>query len=178
MSLPFKTHSSLKEFLDQKVAEYNTPCFIKNDPVSVPHLFTLKQDIEISAFLSATISWGNRKSIVANAMRIVSMMGDSPYQFLMEAKPVEFKPFLDFVHRTFNGDDCLFFLTSLQNIYRDHLSLEPLFHSMSEHGAAHGISRFREVFLSTDHLKRSEKHLANPYMGSAAKRINILIRII
>jgi len=173
---PHRTNAEIKAFLDQKFLQYNSPGFIADDPVSVPHQFTLKQDIEISGFLAATISWGNRKSIVGNARRLIQMMDDSPYDFLSNAKQADFKPFLRFVHRTFNGDDCLFFLTSLQQIYRQYDSLEPLFGSMNESGAAHAISRFRKTFLETEHLPRSEKHISDPTAGSAAKRINMFLR--
>ena len=173
---PHRTNADVKALLDQKFLQYNTPGFIAGDPVSVPRQFTLKQDIEIAGFLAATISWGNRKSIVGNASRLVQMMGRSPYDFIRHAKPGDFKPFLRFVHRTFNGDDCLFFLTSLKAIYRQYDSLEPLFGTMNELGAAHAISRFRNIFLETDHLPRSQKHLSDPMAGSAAKRINMFLR--
>jgi uncharacterized protein (TIGR02757 family) len=169
-------NAELYSLLEAKYSQYNRPAFIDPDPVSVPHRFTLKQDIEISGFLTATIAWGNRKSIIANAHRLVQMMGGSPYDFLLNAKPEEFKPFLSFVHRTFNGDDCLFFLTSLQHLYKDHDGLEPLFSTMNEMGAAHAITGFRNTFLSTIHLRRSEKHVADPLQGSAAKRINMFLR--
>ena len=162
--------------LDQKVLQYNVPGFIADDPISIPHRFIAKQDIEIAGFLTATISWGNRRSIVSNAQRLVGMMGGSPYDFLLHAKSEDFKPFLRFVHRTFNGNDCVFFLTSLKHIYSQYHSLEPLFGTMDERGAAHAISVFREVFLSTAHLPRSEKHIADPLNGSAAKRINMFLR--
>ena len=170
------TKKELFSLLEEKYREYDKVTFIEPDPINVPHQFTLKQDIEIAGFLSATISWGNRTAIVGNARRLVRMMDNAPYDFLLQARPADFKPFLRFVHRTFNGDDCLFFLTSLQNIYKQHHSLEPLFITMNEQGAAHAISRFRDIFLSTEHLKRSEKHLANPLAGSAAKRINMFLR--
>ncbi len=170
------TKAELFALLEEKYHQYNHTSFIESDPVSVPHMFTRKQDIEISAFLSATIAWGNRKSIVTNAHRLVKLMGTSPYEFLVNAKPEDFKPFLLFVHRTFNGDDCLFFLTSLQQIYRAHQSLEHLFNTLNDHGAAHAINRFREKFLETEHLSRSEKHIANPLTGSSAKRLNMFLR--
>ncbi|MEI7500174.1 MAG: TIGR02757 family protein [Bacteroidota bacterium] len=170
------TKEELFSLLEEKYKQYNNPAFIKDDPVSIPHQFTKKQDIEIAGFLSATIAWGNRKSIVANARRLIQMMDGSPYDFLVQAEPQDFKPFLRFVHRTFNGDDSLFFLTSLQHIYRNYQSMESLFDTLNELGAAHAISRFREVFLSTEHLKRSEKHIANPLAGSSAKRINMFLR--
>ena len=170
------TNTELFSFLEEKCIEYNQPAFIESDPISVPHQFNKKQDIEIAGFLTATISWGNRKSIVANGRRMMEIMDDSPYDFLCNAGPKDFNPFLRFIHRTFNGDDSLFFLTSLKNIYRQYQSLEQLFGTMNEHGTAYAISRFREIFLSTGHLDRSEKHIANPLAGSAAKRINMFLR--
>ena len=170
------TIMDLFSFLEEKYNQYNQPSFIESDPISVPHRFTLKQDIEIAGFLSATIAWGNRKSIVSNASRLIGMMGNSPYDFLLNAHSCDFKPFLKFAHRTFNGDDCLFFITSLQSIYRQYHSLEPLFSTLNDHGAAHAISSFRATFLEVDHLSRSEKHLSNPMAGSATKRINMFLR--
>ena len=170
------TIMDLFSFLEEKYYQYNQPSFIESDPISVPHRFTLKQDIEIAGFLSATIAWGNRKSIVSNASRLIGMMGNSPYDFLLNAKSCEFKPFLKFAHRTFNGDDCLFFITSLQRIYRQYHSLEPLFSTLNDNGAAHSISSFRATFLAVDHLPRSEKHISNPIAGSATKRINMFLR--
>ncbi|MDP1621943.1 MAG: TIGR02757 family protein [Bacteroidales bacterium] len=170
------TKAELFDILEAKYTYYNQPAFIPPDPIVIPHQFLRKQDIEISGFLSATIAWGNRKSIVGNARRLVQWMDNSPYDFLLCAKPQDFKPFLHFVHRTFNGDDCLFFLTALQRIYIKYQGLEPLFSELNEKGPAIAINGFREVFLSTDHLKRSEKHIANPLAGSAGKRINMFLR--
>jgi uncharacterized protein (TIGR02757 family) len=170
------TKAELFAILEEKYLLYNRPAFIESDPIAVPHQFILKQDIEISGFLSATIAWGNRKSILRNARMLVRMMDGSPYDFLLHAKPEDLRPFLRFVHRTFNGCDCLFFLASLQHIYRTHGSLEPLFGTMNELGAAHAINRFRRSFLETEHLQRSEKHLSDPLSGSASKRLNMFLR--
>ncbi len=167
---------NLKEFLDHQVEKFNSSDFISDDPISIPHRFLKKQDIEIAGFLTATLAWGNRKSILSSAGRLMGTMNNAPYDFIVNAKPADFKPFLKFVHRTFNGDDCLYFLSALQNIYREYSSLEPLFYFMNPNGAAHGIHQFREAFLQTEHLKRSEKHLADPLAGSAAKRINMFLR--
>ena len=172
----FASVLELKQFLDQSVLKFNTPGFIPADPVSIPHRYSRKEDNEIAGFLTATIAWGNRKSILASAGRMLALMDHTPYDFLSNASPKDFKPALQFVHRTFNGEDCLFFLTSLRNIYREYGSLEPLFGTFGEHGAAHGINGFRTLFLKTAHLPRSRKHLADPFAGSAAKRINMFLR--
>jgi uncharacterized protein (TIGR02757 family) len=170
------TKAELFALLETRYHFFNQPEFIKSDPVALPRQFTLRQDIEIAGFITATIAWGNRTSILANARILMKMMDNAPYDFIVNAVQKDFSPFLRFVHRTFNGDDCLFFLTSLQNIYRQYESLEPLFSTLNEHGAALAISRFRDIFLTTAHLKRSEKHIANPLAGSAAKRINMFLR--
>src|ERR1039457_4564697 len=121
------TSAELKEFLDQKFLEFNTPRFIDKDPISVPHQFTKKEDIEISGFLAAAISWGNRASIVKDSNRLMSIMDYSPYEFILQAADSDLNSFKSFYHRTFNGDDCIFFIHSLANIYRDHGGLENCF---------------------------------------------------
>ena len=166
----------LKWYLDQKASFYNHPSFIDSDPISVPHRFSRREDIEISGFLTATIAWGNRKSIIANGLRLTGLMEGEPFQFLMNARQAELKPFSSFVHRTFNGDDCLFFIHSLQIIYREYGSLEPLFDGFREQGAAVAIHRFREYFFRAIHMPRTRKHVADPLSGSSAKRINMFLR--
>jgi uncharacterized protein (TIGR02757 family) len=163
-------------FLEEQYLRFNNPSFIAADPISVPHHFTDRKDIEIAGFLTATIAWGNRKSIVGNARRLMQLMDNEPGEFLLRAKPGDLRPFLGFVHRTFNGEDCLFFITALQRIFRESGSLESLFAGFDERGAAAAIGRFRDRFLQTPHLTRSEKHLANPAAGSSAKRINMFLR--
>ncbi len=163
----------LKGFLEFKYRQYNTPEFIENDPVSIPHLFTKKEDIEISGFLSATIAWGLRKTIINNALKLLELMGNEPYYFIINASEREFSTFTKFVHRTFNGTDCLYFLTSLQNIYKNHGGMEKCF---TANNIKDGIIRFRNIFFELPHPARTEKHVANPAAGACAKRINMFLR--
>ena len=104
------THSELKEFLDEKVVLYNNPTFIESDPIQIPHQFSLKEDIEIAGFLAATIAWGNRKMIIKNASKMVELMGNSPYDFVMNHKEHHLYNFDGFVHRTFNSIDFQYFI--------------------------------------------------------------------
>jgi uncharacterized protein (TIGR02757 family) len=142
--------------------------------VSVPRRFTHKEDIEISAFLTATISWGLRKTILQNALSLMKMMDMAPREFIPSFGESDLKPFSRFVHRTFNGGDCIFFLRSLQNIYISHGGLEACFGSGS--GAGARISSFRKIFLELPHSQRQEKHLADPDRGASCKRINMFLR--
>lgn len=166
-------------FLDKQCKRFNRPEFIESDPVSIPHLFSGKEDIEISGFLAATIAWGQRVCIVRNARRLLALMDNSPYSFILHAKPSDLREVQGFVHRTFNGDDLLFFIEALRNIYTEHGGLEAVFtegfHN-GEQSAYRAINHFREIFLGTEHLKRSEKHIAYPGGGSSAKRINMYLR--
>ena len=79
------TDNQLKSLLDKKTEEYNNFEFITTDPIQIPHRFTKKEDIEIAGFLTATIAWGQRKSIIKNASRLMAMMDNSPYEFVTNA---------------------------------------------------------------------------------------------
>ncbi|MCW3075950.1 MAG: hypothetical protein JWO32_559, partial [Bacteroidetes bacterium] len=122
-----KSTFEIKEFLDESYLKYNNINFIANDPVCIPHQFSKKEDIEIAGFLAATIAWGNRKSIVNNANKLMALMDHEPYAFVINHSKKELKHFEAFVHRTFNGTDCVFFIESLKNIYRNHKGLEEAF---------------------------------------------------
>lgn len=164
--------SEIKSFLDQKVEEYNNHSFVGDDPISIPHKFSKKEDIEIIGFLMATIAWGNRKSIISNGYKLVELMNNEPYSFTLGYDGELLNS--TFVHRTFNAVDLDFFIRSLQNIYTKQGGLEAVFNK--DLTAKERINHFREIFLATPHDTRSEKHIANPEKGSSAKRINMFLR--
>ncbi len=167
----------LKAFLDEKASFYEHPNFIDDDPIQIPHLFTLKEDTEIAAFLTATISWGNRKSIIKNATRMMALLDNSPYDFVANHEESDLESLKSFVHRTFNGNDLVQFVKSLNNIYTNHRGLEQLF-SASENGKTvqDRIHNFKNIFFDIPHLERTKKHVSDPHKGSAAKRINMFLR--
>ena len=114
----------LKEFLDAKVIQYNNPKFLESDPIQIPHLFSKKEDIEIAAFLTATISWGNRKMIIRNASKMMQLLDNSPHDFVINHQKKDLESLDGFVHRTFNSIDLQQFITSLKHIYSNHKGLE------------------------------------------------------
>jgi uncharacterized protein (TIGR02757 family) len=165
----------LKEYLDFKVEEYNSPKFIDSDPIQLPHRFTKKEDIEIVSFLVSTIAWGNRTSIIKSGENLLNIMGNSPHDFIQNYSEKQAKH-LKFVHRTFNSNDLDFFFRSLRNIYKNG-DLEKIFKTHNTIFGSQGrIINFRNTFLETHHEPRSEKHISNPYKNSAAKRLNMLLR--
>ncbi len=169
--------SEIKEFLDEKVELYNNPKFIESDPIQIPHLFTLKEDIEISGFLSATISWGNRKMIIKNSHKMLQIMGNSPYDFVMSHNDNNLEKFDNFVHRTFNNIDFSTFIIALKNIYENHNGLENIFFKNQEIDSLQkSISEFKKVFFEINHESRTQKHVSDPLNNSAAKRINMFLR--
>ncbi|MFT6503062.1 MAG: hypothetical protein ACJASQ_003194 [Crocinitomicaceae bacterium] len=168
------TTLELKEYLDFKTEQYNTPLFIESDPIQLPHRFSKKEDIEIVAFLVSTIAWGKREMIIKNGERLIEIMGGTPHDFILNYTANE--P-IEFVHRTFNSIDLDFFFRSLQNIYMNHGGMENAFQPHAEYPGAQGrIISFRNLFLTTEHEQRSEKHISNPAKNSAAKRINMFLR--
>lgn len=169
--------SELKEFLDVKVETYNNPKFIDSDPIQIPHKFSLKEDIEIAGFLTATIAWGNRKSIINNANRLMTLIDCAPYDFVMNHDDSDLEKLKPFVHRTFNGDDCIQFIKSLKHIYDTHNGLESIFANYSDTKSMQSaISKFKSIFFAIEHLQRTQKHVSDPLKNSAAKRINMFLR--
>ena len=168
--------SELKSFLDEKVDFYNRPDFIESDPIQIPHRFSIKEDIEIAGFLSATIAWGNRKMIINNASKMMDLMGNSPYDFVMSHSSEQLEGFDKFVHRTFNSTDFKTFITGLQHIYTNHNGLEALFVKVENNSLQKNISDFKKIFFEVEHLQRTQKHISDPLNNSAAKRINMFLR--
>jgi uncharacterized protein (TIGR02757 family) len=167
----------LKAFLDEKVTLYNKPDFIESDPIQIPHLFACKEDIEIAGFLAATIAWGNRKMIISNAKKMMELMGNSPYDFIMSYQEHQLERFATFVHRTFNGVDFTSFIKSLRHVYSNHGGLEAVFTKHAEAESIQiAITEFKKVFFSIEHQARTQKHVSDPMSGSAAKRINMFLR--
>ena len=167
----------IKEFLDYKSEKYNNPSFIQEDPIQIPHLFQKKEDIEISGFLTATIAWGNRKSIIKSSKKIVEIFEYKPYDFIMNHNDSDLKKLESFKHRTFNGYDLIQFVKSIKNIYLNHDGLETVFaKNILQERMHNSIHEFKKKFFEIDHLKRTKKHISDPFKGSAAKRINMFLR--
>ncbi len=175
LSNPLFSFEELKDFLDFKATQYENPEFITTDPIQIPKRFHRKEDIEIVAFLIATICWGSRKSIINSGNKLLNILGECPYDFIMNyQKPSN----IQFVHRTFNVVDLDFFFRSLQFIYTNFIDLENCF-ALKENQFPklfNRINNFRDHFMIVHHDKRSHKHIANPMSGSACKRIVMFLR--
>jgi uncharacterized protein (TIGR02757 family) len=172
------TKNDLKRFLDEKYLEYNQPFFIENDPISIPHQFEKKEDIEIAGFFTSTIAWGNRASIIKNSERLIKEMGYYPYEFIMNSSEKDFLAFRNFVHRTFNGIDTVFFLQSFQHIYKERGGLEPVFSEgyQNEGTLTGAIQYFRKIFFEIPHEQRTEKHIADLSKNASGKRLCMFLR--
>ncbi|OJX91611.1 MAG: TIGR02757 family protein [Paludibacter sp. 47-17] len=173
-----ETDSVLFELLEDQYRRYNVPSYIDDDPIQVPHLFGRKEDIEIASFLTASIAWGQRKTIIKHALELMSLMDYQPYEFIRSAGMHDLALFDRFVHRTFNGADCRFFVESLRHMYEYYGGLEAVFTKGFQRDSSiySALSYFREVFLTTSHEHRSEKHVSSVQTGSAAKRLNMMLR--
>jgi uncharacterized protein (TIGR02757 family) len=170
-------NSDLKEFLDEKVNKYNNTSFIESDPISIPHSYTGKEDIEISGFLAATISWGNRKTILRNANRMMELLDDSPYDFIINSDDQDLESIEGFVHRTFNSLDLIYFLKALKHIYRTKGGLERIFtENKTGDSLQPAIHKLNNIFFEIPHKQRTERHLSDPFKGSASKKINMFLR--
>ncbi len=171
---------SLKSFLDKKVEQFNQPFFIKNDPVSIPHLFSKKQDIEIAGFFVATFAWGNRTTIIQKSKELMQLMDMSPYDFCLNHDLEGLKRLSGFKHRTFNTTDLLYFIEFLKWHYSTHDSLEMAFTKWIKRTDAtveNALIGFHHYFFSLEHVPaRTKKHVATPERNSSCKRLNMFLR--
>ncbi len=180
----------LKAFLDFKVAQYNQPGFITNDPISIPHLFTKKQDIEIMGFWAATLAWGQRVTIINKCKELIQLMDGAPYDFIINHEEPDLKKLLNFKHRTFNDIDTLYFISFFRYHYERNESLESAFisptvilsdseGSVSQHtsNVEAALNHFRSYFFSLpDYPHRTKKHVSSPSQKSTCKRLNMFLR--
>ena len=169
--------AEIKAFLDEKAAQYESLDFISADPIQIPHSFTKKEDIEISGFLAATIAWGNRKSIITNAQKMMGLMDNAPHDFVLHHQEKDLKRFEGFVHRTFNDEDMSYFVRALKHIYTQHHGLEAVFAQATQKTDLQtAIHHFKQLFFSLSHPSRTQKHVSDPLKGSAAKHLNMYLR--
>jgi uncharacterized protein (TIGR02757 family) len=173
----------IKTFLDAKVIQYNRPEFIPNDPVSIPHLFTKKQDIEIMGLWAAVLAWGQRVTIINKCHELIKLMDGAPHDFIVNHQETDLKKLLNFKHRTFNDVDTLYFISFFRNHYSTHQSLESAFNPPRPlKGELNGIvenslNYFRSYFFSfPDYPPRTKKHISSPSQKSTCKRLNMFLR--
>ena len=171
---------ALKQFLNNKVVQYECPSFIDSDPVSIPHLFSRIQDIEIAGFFAAIFSWGNRTTIIAKSKSLMHLMDMSPYDFIVSHRASDLKRLIDFRHRTFNPTDLLYFVSFLHYHYRDNQSLSTAFTkhmSRSDTDITNGLNGFYSYFFSLPEVpQRTYKHIAAPFKKATCKRLNMFLR--
>ena len=180
-----RDNKKLIDFLNAKAAQYEQPAFIKDDPISIPHRFTKKQDIEIAGFFAAILAWGNRKSIISSCDRLLNLMDNAPYDFILNFEENDLAPFMGFVHRTFNSTDLFHFLDFLKYHYATmrQSSIETAFSKHLEHDDENvetALIGFRNYFLDhklfENYPERTRKHIATPAKKSACKRLNMFLR--
>jgi uncharacterized protein (TIGR02757 family) len=171
---------SLKEFLDRKTIEYNQPYFIEHDPVSVPHMFNKKPDIEIAGFFAAIFAWGNRTTIIMKSKELMQLMDMDPHRFIIQHTDNDLKKLLSFKHRTFNTTDLLYFISFLRHHYSMHNSLELAFAkwmNKSDTDIENALIGFYDYFFSLeDAPARTKKHIATPIRRSTCKRLSMFLR--
>ena len=170
-------NSALKTLLDEAYDRFARPRFIQDDPIQVPRAFSRREDAEVIGFLTATIAWGQRKTIIANAWKLARLMEERPFDFVMNADAADLKHVSGFVHRTFNGEDLRHFVRGLRHVYANHGGIEQAFldhDAIGDMGLA--IARYKQRFFEPGHQPRTRKHVADPSKGSNAKRINMYLR--
>lgn len=156
---------------------YNSRDFIENDPVSIPHQYSIPQDIEIAAFWVAMLSWGQRVTIINKARELMNLMDNAPYDFIVNHGERDRRAFLAFKHRTFQPDDTIYFLHFLQRFYKEHSSLEEAFCFKIANNVRESLIHFHNLFFNDPvAMQRTRKHVSTPARNSSCKRLNMFLR--
>jgi uncharacterized protein (TIGR02757 family) len=173
---------AIKQLLDQKVKQYNHIDFIEKDPISIPHLYTKQQDIEIAAFFAAIFAWGNRITIIQKSKELLERMDNAPFEFCTQHQAKDLKKLVGFAHRTFNDTDLLYCIAFFKQHYSTQKSLETAFFKDQKTGKSlktveAGLINFKNYFFSLEDAPyRTKKHIASPENGSTCKRLNMFLR--
>lgn len=166
----------LQKLLDEKLRLYNCPDFISTDPISIPHRFSLQQDIEIAGFFAAIFAWGNRTTILNKCNDLLNRMDAAPFAFIQQHQAVDLKRFLSFKHRTFQPTDILYCIEFLKYHYQRFTSLEHAF-CLQTQDMESRLNAFHTYFFSLpDAPERTRKHIPPPAKGSTCKRLNMFLR--
>ncbi|MEY3542420.1 MAG: hypothetical protein RLZZ204_1232 [Bacteroidota bacterium] len=176
--------NGLKQLLDEQLKLYNQHGFIEKDPISIPHRFSKKQDIEIAGFFAAIFAWGNRTTIINKCNELIQLMDDAPFQFITQHEEIELKRFLSFKHRTFNATDLLHFIRVLRYHYDNQSSAEPTLETAFSNAlnrkddtVENALVSFHDYFFSLeDSPGRTKKHISTPANNSSCKRLNMFLR--
>lgn len=169
----------IQEILWERVKQYNRSTFIEDDPISIPHRFLQKKDIEISAFFAATLAWGQRKTIIKSTNTLMSLFDNAPFDFISNVTESEIEGIPKFVHRTFNTEDLKFFIRFFKRHYAEHESLEAAFFPQKTkeiEAVKLGLIHFHNTFFEGHLVSRTKKHVSTPSKNSACKRLNMFLR--
>ena len=168
----------LKYLLDTKTEYYNSYSFIETDPIQIPHRFSETKDIEISGFFASQLAWGNRKNIIKSASCLMSLMDNSPFEWIKNSSENDFKVFEKFVYRTFNYSDTIYYIKKMKQIIDNYGSMGQFFEHLyiSSQGCIKEVLIEFFKFFMNNAPQRTQKHLANVSKGSAAKRLNLFLR--
>ena len=172
-------NNEIYNLLEMSYIRFNKVDFIEYDPISIPHLFTKQQDIEIMGFWAATLAWGQRKTIINNCKKLVEWMDGAPHQFILHHQESDLKPFVNFKHRTFNGDDALYFIAFLKDFFSKNNSLENAFTPSiyNSDTTENALIHFKKQFFGLEFApKRTQKHVSSPISGTTCKRLNMFLR--
>ncbi|MGR3809793.1 TIGR02757 family protein [Jiulongibacter sp. NS-SX5] len=175
-----KFSQAVFDLIEEKYIKFNQPGFIEDDPISIPHMFSKKEDIEIAGFIASILAWGQRKTIIKKCKELFNMMDNAPHNFILHHSDQDLRPLLEFKHRTFNDIDTLYFIEAIKHIYTNHNGLEGAFSkgiSLTDSTIEKGLINFKELFFELDFApQRTKKHIASPLSNSACKRINMYLR--
>ncbi len=195
------THSkglNLKQILNKFYKDYDFAERISYDPIKYPHKYKSSGDIEVSGFIASCLAYGRVELFMPVINRILSVMGESPYDFFLNFNVEKHSELFNGIRYRFNGtQDIILLLYVLQRVLKKYGSIEACFKSFYDERddnigkALSGlISYMLNIYMSAIdedteitgvfkdyHISRGFlQFFPSPKNGSACKRMNLFLR--
>lgn len=169
---------TLNENLKRWAEQYETADFINADPVQIPHRYDSRVNIEISAFVTAWIAWGNRKQIIKKADFIDrEIFKGEPYHYIVgntvergnRPEWEQYKGSTDCLYRTFTFGDFHDLCARLYDVYTSAENMETAIKKAHETNGETALATLQSLFGSVNGIPDFEKQ-------SACKRLCLFLR--
>ena len=169
---------TLNENLKRWAEQYETADFINADPVQIPHRYDSRVNIEISAFVTAWIAWGNRKQIIKKADFIDrEIFKGEPYHYIVgntvergnRPEWEQYKGSTDCLYRTFTFGDFHDLCARLYDVYTSAENMEAAIKKAHETNGETALATLQSLFGSVNGIPDFETQ-------SACKRLCLFLR--
>lgn len=167
----------LRAFLEGTYYVYARRELINPDPLYFLYNYDNLRDREVVGLITSSLAYGRVAQIMKSSEKVLSCLGNSPYEFLRKNKEFEIVP-SSFKHRFTTSFDMNNFLNNISCVLREYGSIESFAGECmrkSDGNILSGMNKFADK-LSANRAENSFSLVTAPRDGSACKRLFMYLR--